>query len=148
MILYQSRLKPATFTNTMACWRSGLTHQPFTLAFTGSNPVHVIFIRAFSSAGRASALQAECRRFDPVNAHYAGVAQLAEQLICNQQVAGSSPITGLQKDTLNRGCLFCFLRAWLQQIKKPFRNKFPKGLTPDIKKVRARGLEPPRDCSH
>ena len=24
----------------------------------------------------------------------AGVAQLAEQLICNQQVAGSSPITG------------------------------------------------------
>ena len=94
MILYQSRLKPATFTNTMACWRSGLTHQPFTLAFTGSNPVHVIFIRAFSSAGRASALQAECRRFDPVNAHYAGVAQLAEQLICNQQVVGSSPITG------------------------------------------------------
>ena len=78
----------------MACWRSGLTHQPFTLAFTGSNPVHVIFIRAFSSAGRASALQAECRRFDPVNAHFfAGVAQLAEQLICNQQVAGSSPIT-------------------------------------------------------
>ena len=80
----------------------------------------------FSSAGRASALQAECRRFDPVNSHshcgavvqmvrmpachaggrgfdshlrrslvlYAGVAQLAEQLICNQQVAGSSPITG------------------------------------------------------
>ena len=67
---------------------------------------------------------------------------------CNQQVAGSSPITGLQKDNLNRGCLFCFLRAWLQQIKKPFRNKFPKGLTTDIKKVRARGLEPPRDCSH
>ena len=27
----------------------------------------------------------------------AGVAQLAEQLICNQQVAGSSPITGLKK---------------------------------------------------
>ena len=25
---------------------------------------------------------------------YAGVAQLAEQLICNQQVAGSSPIAG------------------------------------------------------
>ena len=25
----------------------------------------------FSSAGRASALQAECRRFDPVNAHHA-----------------------------------------------------------------------------
>ena len=25
----------------MACWRSGLTHQPFTLAFRGSNPLHV-----------------------------------------------------------------------------------------------------------
>ena len=31
---------------------------------------------------------------------YAGVAQLAEQLICNQQVAGSSPITGLKKERL------------------------------------------------
>ncbi len=27
----------------------------------------------------------------------AGVAQLAEQLICNQQVAGSSPITSSKK---------------------------------------------------
>ena len=26
--------------------------------------------------------------------HYADVAQLAEQLICNQQVIGSSPIIG------------------------------------------------------
>ena len=29
----------------------------------------------------------------PKNLSFAGVAQLAEQLICNQQVAGSSPIT-------------------------------------------------------
>ena len=29
---------------------------------------------------------------------YAGVAQLAEQLICNQQVAGSSPITSSSYD--------------------------------------------------
>ncbi len=27
-------------------------------------------LRRFSSAGRASALQAECRRFDPVNLHW------------------------------------------------------------------------------
>ena len=56
----------------------------------------------FSSAGRASALQAGCHRFEPCNSHHflnnvlkydAGVAQLVEQLICNQQVAGSSPIT-------------------------------------------------------
>ncbi len=55
----------------MARWRSGLTHQPFTLAFTGSNPVRVTNIK----------IQAD-------------VAQLEEQLTCNQQVAGSSPIVG------------------------------------------------------
>ena len=55
-----------------------------------------------SSAGRASALQAEGHRFEPCRSHltnsfisYADVAQLAEQLICNQQVIGSSPIIGL-----------------------------------------------------
>ena len=56
-----------------------------------------------SSAGRASALQAEGHRFEPCRSHltnsfisYADVAQLAEQLICNQQVIGSSPIIGLR----------------------------------------------------
>ena len=49
-----------------------------------------------SSAGRASALQAEGHRFEPYRSHlYADVAQLAEQLICNQQVNGSSPFIGL-----------------------------------------------------
>ena len=57
-----------------------------------------------SSAGRASALQAEGHRFEPCRSHlklinsiiqYADVAQLAEQLICNQQVNGSSPFIGL-----------------------------------------------------
>ena len=59
-----------------------------------------------SSAGRASALQAEGHRFEPYRPHFkellemigrvnADVAQLAEQLICNQQVIGSSPIIGL-----------------------------------------------------
>ena len=53
-----------------------------------------------SSAGRASALQAEGHRFEPYRSHLeviasnADVAQLAEQLICNQQVIGSSPIIG------------------------------------------------------
>ena len=48
-----------------------------------------------SSAGRASALQAEGHRFEPYWSHLnADVAQLAEQLICNQQVIGSSPIIG------------------------------------------------------
>ena len=59
------------------------------------------FIWKFSSVGRASALQAEGHRFEPCNFHlfskakHADVAQLAEQLICNQQVIGSSPIIGL-----------------------------------------------------
>ena len=55
-----------------------------------------------SSAGRASALQAEGHRFEPCrphfllnnNGYFADMAQLAEQLICNQQVIGSSPIIG------------------------------------------------------
>ena len=44
------------------------------------------------------------RRF--VKAADAGVAQLAEQLICNQQVAGSSPIASflLSKSTVRRRC--------------------------------------------
>ena len=40
-----------------------------------------------SSAGRASALQAEGRGFEPLSLHHffiADLAQLAEQLICNQ----------------------------------------------------------------
>ena len=56
-----------------------------------------IIIWDLSSAGRASALQAEGHRFEPCRSHlfFADVAQLAEQLICNQQVIGSSPIIGL-----------------------------------------------------
>ena len=55
-----------------------------------------------SSAGRASALQAEGHRFEPYRSHlnlthHADVAQLAEQLICNQQVIGSSPIIGFME---------------------------------------------------
>ena len=56
-----------------------------------------LLIWDLSSAGRASALQAEGHRFEPYRSHfsYADVAQLAVQLICNQQVIGSSPIIGL-----------------------------------------------------
>ena len=53
----------------VAFWRSGLTHSPFTAAFTGSNPVQVT-----------------------IKINSAGLAQLVEQLTCNQQVVGSSPI--------------------------------------------------------
>ena len=44
---------------------------PFHGGNTGSIPVRVIInFWRFSSAGRASALQAGCQRFDPVNLHY------------------------------------------------------------------------------
>ena len=63
-------------------------------------------MRDLSSAGRASALQAGGHRFEPCRSHllfdflYADVAQLAEQLICNQQVIGSSPIIGFASEYL------------------------------------------------
>ena len=63
---------------------------------------HLGRLRGLSSAGRASALQAEGHRFEPCRSHltnsfisYADVAQWAEQLSCKQQVIGSSPISGL-----------------------------------------------------
>ena len=44
---------------------------PFHGGNTGSIPVRIILLKywRFSSAGRASALQAEGQRFDPVNLH-------------------------------------------------------------------------------
>ena len=81
----------------MAQWLSWLERRPVTAEVVGSSPIWVVFIkiRGLSSAGRASALQAEGHRFEPYRSHlYADVAQLAEQLICNQQVIGSSPIIG------------------------------------------------------
>ena len=61
----------------MACWRRGLTHQPFTLALTGSNPVHVI-------PGR--------------------LAQLGERLPYNQNVGGSIPSTPIVYGVATDAC--------------------------------------------
>ena len=89
----------------MASWLSWLERRPVTAEVVGSSPIGVVSMKLeiscrkniwdLSSAGRASALQAEGHRFEPYRSHlYADVAQLAEQLICNQQVIGSSPIIG------------------------------------------------------
>ena len=85
----------------MAWWLSWLERRPVTAEVVGSNPIRVVFPKGnnfitwdLSSAGRASALQAEGHRFEPYRSHFADVAQLAEQLICNQQVNGSSPFIG------------------------------------------------------
>ena len=92
-----------------AQWLSWLERRPVTAEVESSSLFWVVYFQAkvnenlwdLSSAGRASALQAEGHRFEPCRSHltnsfisYADVAQLAEQLICNQQVIGSSPIIG------------------------------------------------------
>jgi len=51
-------------------------------------------IRVVSSVGRASALHAECRQFEPVTTHQiAAVAQLVEHHVANVNVIGSNPIS-------------------------------------------------------
>ena len=71
------------------------------LLYTSTWEIQVAIWR-FSSVGRASALQAEGQRFEPVNLHhYADLAQLVEQLTCNQQVVGSSPIVGTMRVQFN-----------------------------------------------
>ena len=96
-------------TKYLAWWLSWLERRPVTAEVVGPNPIRVVYLLlsvtwGLSSAGRASALQAEGHRFEPCRPHIfsqmdrrvsADVAQLAEQLICNQQVIGSSPIIGL-----------------------------------------------------
>ena len=80
-----------------AQWLSWLERRPVTAEVEGSSPFWVVWkIWDHSSAGRAPALQAGGHRFEPCWSHliYADMAQLAEQLICNQQVNGSSPFIG------------------------------------------------------
>ena len=64
----------------------------------------ILLLWKHSSAGRASALQAEGHRFDPCCFHQIRfIGSMAEQLICNQQVAGSSPITSSNFFKVNTG---------------------------------------------
>ena len=84
----------------LAWWLSWLERRPVTAEVVGSNPIRVVFnlilyIWDHSSAGRASALQAEGHRFEPCRPHqFCRLGSMAEQLICNQQVNGSSPFIG------------------------------------------------------
>ena len=114
----------------MAWWLSWLERRPVTAEVVGSSPIRVaqMFERLksltksseysiicvyclwdLSSAGRASALQAEGHRFEPCRSHYQNQSMscrcgsMAEQLICNQQVIGSSPIIGFGIKPNNMG---------------------------------------------
>ena len=55
----------------MAQWLSWLERRPVTAEVTGSSPVWVVSLKIWglSSAGRASALQAEGHRFEPYWSH-------------------------------------------------------------------------------
>ena len=54
----------------MAQWLSWLERRPVTAEVVGSNPIRVVYIVwDLSSAGRASALQAEGHRFEPCRSH-------------------------------------------------------------------------------
>ena len=62
----------------MAQWLSWLERRPVTAKVVGSSPIWVVLMRIslknviwdLSSAGRASALQAEGHRFEPCNFHF------------------------------------------------------------------------------
>ena len=57
-----------SYLNDPAQWLSWLERRPVTAEVTGSSPVWVV--RDLSSAGRASALQAEGHRFEPYRSHF------------------------------------------------------------------------------
>ena len=67
--------------NDLAWWLSWLERRPVTAEVVGSNPIRVVLVELWdlSSAGRASALQAEGHRFEPCRSHYF-------TLVCRRQV--------------------------------------------------------------
>ena len=97
----------------MAQWLSWLERRPVTAEVAGSSPAWVVCIWDLSSAGRASALQAEGHRFEPYRSHlmslshYAGVAELADaqdlKSCCRNTVPVRfrSPALYLVLDTMN-----------------------------------------------
>ena len=74
-------------------------HLPYKQRVTGSSPVVPTKCGQVAQLVRVSACHAEGRGFDPLLGRhfFAGLAQLAERLICNQQVVGSSPIASSKR---------------------------------------------------
>ncbi len=54
----------------------------------------------------------------------AGIAQLAEQLICNQQVAGSSPIASSKGAKFERNRTYFFVQNFIRLKLTPFDPSF------------------------
>ena len=72
----------------MAQWLSWLERRPVTAKVVGSSPIWVV-IWDLSSAGRASALQAEGHRFEPCRSHlFADVAHFVKINERSELIAG------------------------------------------------------------
>ena len=114
----------------------GRSRQRVNRGYDGGPSLQKAITRGYSSDGRAPALQAGGQRFDPAYLHQpyqgfhvhlmtarkdvqalrgdtatmqgipAGVAQSVEQLICNQQVGGSSPSTSSTGSPFHSPALF------------------------------------------
>ena len=80
-------------------------HSAVNRVVVGSSPTRGVFFflgsmvkrlrhRPFTAVTRVRFPSESCKMYILHNSCYADVAQLAEQLICNQQVIGSSPIIG------------------------------------------------------
>ena len=77
----------------MAQWLSWLERRPVTAKVVGSSPIWVV-IWGLSSAGRASALQAEGHRFEPYRSHYGWIPEWPKGTDCKSAAncfGGSNP---------------------------------------------------------
>ena len=72
----------------MAQWLSWLERRPVTAEVEGSSPFWVV-IWDLSSAGRASALQAEGHRFEPCRSHLIAERLLGLPVWRNRQTQGT-----------------------------------------------------------
>ena len=81
----------------MAQWLSWLERRPVTAEVESSSLFWVVHIWGLSSAGRASALQAEGHRFEPYCSHHYGlVVQLVRTLACHARGRRFDPDPGRQ----------------------------------------------------
>ena len=76
-------------------------HSAVNRVVVGSSPTGGVFIWLLGQAVKTSPFHGGNTGSIPVGVIFADVAQLAEQLICNQQVIGSSPIIGFLRYAKN-----------------------------------------------
>ena len=104
----------------MAQWLSWLERRPVTAEVGGSSPPGVVRMKFYnmhawdlSSAGRASALQAEGHRFEPCRSHSCrrgGTGRRAGlKILLWKHSIGSIPIAGMIIESNKKVCILCML---------------------------------------